>query len=86
MLFLGLTDFDDVTSEVIPELATEWSVSGGRPGLDVQACATTCPGSRYNPATGEVTVMTDDEGNPAHGERPRRRVRRQAHPRPRDRL
>ena len=27
MLFLGLTDFDDKTLEVIPELATEWSVS-----------------------------------------------------------
>jgi len=26
-LFLGLTDFDDVTSEVIPELATSWEVS-----------------------------------------------------------
>ena len=26
-LFLGLTDFDDRTSEVVPELATEWSVS-----------------------------------------------------------
>ena len=28
MLFLGLTDFDDKTLETIPELATEWSVSG----------------------------------------------------------
>lgn len=27
LLFLGLTDFDDKTLEVIPELATEWSVS-----------------------------------------------------------
>ena len=27
VLFLGLTDFDDKTVEVIPELATEWSVS-----------------------------------------------------------
>lgn len=26
-LFLGLTDFDDQTMEVIPELATEWTVS-----------------------------------------------------------
>jgi oligopeptide transport system substrate-binding protein len=62
-LFLGLTDFDDETSEVIPELATDWSVSAD--GLvwtfnmrdDV-------PWVQYNPATGEVTVMTDDEGNP----------------------
>lgn len=27
LLFLGLTDFDDETLEVIPELATEWSAS-----------------------------------------------------------
>ncbi|HZD44221.1 MAG TPA: peptide ABC transporter substrate-binding protein, partial [Methanomicrobiales archaeon] len=27
LLFLGLTDFDEKTMEVIPELATEWSVS-----------------------------------------------------------
>ncbi|MFN2154312.1 MAG: ABC transporter substrate-binding protein, partial [Anaerolineae bacterium] len=64
MLFLGLTDFDDVTSEVIPELATDWSVSDD--GLvwtfnmrdDV-------PWVRYNPATGETEVMTDENGDPA---------------------
>jgi oligopeptide transport system substrate-binding protein len=63
MLFLGLTDFDDVTSEVIPELATDWSVS--EDGLvwtfnmrdDV-------PWVRYNPATGETEVMTDENGDP----------------------
>ena len=63
MLFLGLTDFDDETSEVIPELATDWSVSAD--GLvwtfnmrdDV-------PWVAYNPATGEATIVTDDEGNP----------------------
>ena len=27
LLFLGLTDFDDQTLEVVPELATDWSVS-----------------------------------------------------------
>ena len=85
MLFLGLTDFDDETSEVIPELATEWSVSAD--GLVwTFKMRDDVPWVRYNPATGEVTVMTDDEGNPGHGERPRRRVRRQAHPRSRDRL
>ena len=62
MLFLGLTDFDDVTSEVIPELATDWDVSDD--GLvwtfnlrdDV-------PWVKYDPATGETSVITDDEGN-----------------------
>jgi len=27
MLFLGLTDFDDATAEVVPELATKWEMS-----------------------------------------------------------
>lgn len=62
-LFLGLTDVDDKTNEVVSELATDWSVS--EDGLvwtfnmrdDV-------PWVNYNPATKEVTVMTDENGNP----------------------
>jgi len=62
-LFLGLTDFDDVTSEVIPELATDWEVS--EDGLvwtfymrdDV-------PWVKYNPATGDAAIVTDEDGNP----------------------
>ncbi len=62
LLFLGLTDFDDETSEVIPELATSWEVS--EDGLvwtfhmrdDV-------PWVQYNPATGEVKLMEDEDGN-----------------------
>jgi len=54
LLFLGLTDFDDQTLEVIPELATEWSASAD--GLtwtfkmrkDVQWV-------QYDPATEKVT-------------------------------
>jgi oligopeptide transport system substrate-binding protein len=54
LLFLGLTDFDDQTLEVIPELATEWSASAD--GLtwtfkmrqDVQWV-------QYDPATEQVT-------------------------------
>lgn len=64
VLFLGLTDFDDVTLEVIPELATEWSVSAD--GLVwTFKMRDDVPWVRYNPATGETTIMTDDEGNPA---------------------
>jgi oligopeptide transport system substrate-binding protein len=63
VLFLGLTGFDD-DGNVVAELATDWSVS--EDGLvwtfnmrdDV-------PWVRLNPATGETTIMTDDEGNPA---------------------
>jgi oligopeptide transport system substrate-binding protein len=62
-LFLGLTDFDDETSEVIPELATEWSVS--EDGLVwTFKMRDDVPWVRYNPATGETAIMTDDEGNP----------------------
>jgi oligopeptide transport system substrate-binding protein len=63
MLFLGLTDFDDVTNEVIPELATEWSVS--EDGLVwTFKMRNDVPWVSYNPATKETTIMTDDEGNP----------------------
>lgn len=63
LLFLGLTDFDDVTSEVIPELATEWSVS--EDGLVwTFKMRDDVPWVRYNPATEETTIMTDEEGNP----------------------
>jgi oligopeptide transport system substrate-binding protein len=62
-LFLGLTDFDVVTSEVIPELATEWENS--EDGLTwTFHMRDDVPWVQYNPATGEVVVMTDDEGNP----------------------
>ena len=64
VLFLGLTDLDDVTGEVIPELATEWSVS--EDGLVwTFKMREDVPWVRYDPATGEAAIMTDDEGNPA---------------------
>ena len=62
-MFLGLTDFDDETNEVIPELATEWWVS--KDGLtwtfkmrDDVLWVT------YNPATGQVEQVLDADGNP----------------------
>jgi ABC-type oligopeptide transport system substrate-binding subunit len=62
-LFLGLTDFDDVTSEVIPELATDWDVS--EDGLtwtfnlrdDIYWVL-------YDTRTKTVEQVLDDEGNP----------------------
>ncbi|MBN1580487.1 MAG: hypothetical protein JXA89_07270, partial [Anaerolineae bacterium] len=63
MLFLGLTDFDDETSEVIPELATEWSVSSD--GLVwTFKMRNDVPWVQYDPGTKEATIVTDDEGNP----------------------
>jgi oligopeptide transport system substrate-binding protein len=62
-LFLALTDFDDETSEVVPELATKWSVSDD--GLVwTFEMRDDVPWVAYNPATGEATVVTDDDGAP----------------------
>jgi oligopeptide transport system substrate-binding protein len=77
LLFLGLTDSDDLTGEVVPELAMSWSVSND--GLvwtfDMRDDV---PWIRYTPATGETTVlrMVSD----GHG--PGRRVRGQTNSRP----
>lgn len=62
-LFVGLTDFDEETSEVVPELAQEWRVS--EDGLvwtfelrhDV-------PWVEYDPSTGEAKTAADENGNP----------------------
>jgi oligopeptide transport system substrate-binding protein len=62
-LFLGLTDFDERTNEVVPELAREWRVS--EDGLvwtfemrdDVSWI-------EHGPATGEARIATDGNGVP----------------------
>ncbi len=52
-LFLGLTDFDDETSEVVPELATSWEVS--EDGLTYTFhMRDDAVWVRYHPGTGEV--------------------------------
>jgi len=61
-MFMGLTKIDQVTSETLPFLATDWSVSDD--GLvwtfnmrdDV-------PWVKYNTSTGEVDLVYDDAGN-----------------------
>jgi oligopeptide transport system substrate-binding protein len=62
-LFLGLTGYDPIAGEVVPELATEWSVS--EDGLVwTFKMRDDVPWVNYNPATGETAIVTDDEGNP----------------------
>jgi oligopeptide transport system substrate-binding protein len=63
MLFLGLTDFDDETSEVIPELATEWE-SNEDGTVWTFYMRDDVPWVLHNPATGETNVVEDEEGNP----------------------
>ena len=63
MLFLGLTDFDDETSEVIPELATEWE-SNEDGSVWTFYMRDDVPWVKHNPATGETAVVEDEEGNP----------------------
>jgi len=61
-LFLGLTDFDDETMEVIPELATEWSVS--EDGLVwTFKMRDDVPWVRWDPGTKSVVEEKDEEGN-----------------------
>jgi len=63
MLFLGLTDFDDETGEVIPELATDWS-SNEEGTVWTFNMRDDVPWVRHDPATGETEVITDEDGNP----------------------
>jgi len=64
--FIGLTQFDPKTSEVLPYLATEWEA-----GEDADGNATytfhlrdDVPWVKYDPTTGETTQEVDEEGNP----------------------
>jgi oligopeptide transport system substrate-binding protein len=63
LLFLGLTDFDDETNEVIPELATEWEANEDGTVWTFHM-RDDVPWVLHNPATGESEVVTDEEGNP----------------------
>jgi oligopeptide transport system substrate-binding protein len=65
-IFVGLTQFDPQTGDVMPYLATEWEI-----GEDADGNATWTFKLRddiawvtYNPVTGETTQAVDDEGNP----------------------
>jgi oligopeptide transport system substrate-binding protein len=62
-LFLGLTDFDDETSEVIPELAESWEANEDG-SVWTFYMRDDVPWVKHNPATGETAVVEDEEGNP----------------------
>jgi oligopeptide transport system substrate-binding protein len=64
-LFVTLTQFDPVTGEVLPYLATAWEE-----GTDDQGRQTWTftlrddfPWVMHDPATGETAIVTDEEGN-----------------------
>jgi len=62
-LFVGLTQFDPVTGDVIPYLATDWEVSDD--GLEwTFHLRDDIAWVHYDPATGETTQVTDADGNP----------------------
>ena len=62
-LFVGLTQFDPVTSEVIPYLATDWAVS--EDGLEwTFNLRNDIPWVHYDPLSGETKQVSDENGNP----------------------
>jgi oligopeptide transport system substrate-binding protein len=62
-LFVHLTNYDLVTSEVVPEAATSWTVSDD--GLTYTfTLRTDIPWVKHNPVTGETTQEVDADGNP----------------------
>ncbi|MFN2132023.1 MAG: peptide ABC transporter substrate-binding protein [Anaerolineae bacterium] len=62
-LFLGLTDYDEKTNEVVPELAQAWRVS--EDGLVwTFEMRDDVPWVRYDPTAGETRIVTDANGNP----------------------
>ncbi len=62
-LFVGLTEFDPVTGDISPALATDWSVSDD--GLVwTFNLRDDIPWVHYDPATGETVQVVDGDGNP----------------------
>jgi oligopeptide transport system substrate-binding protein len=65
-IFVGLTQFDPDSGEVMPFLATEWTTSENENGDTVYTFTLRddIAWVNYNPITGETTQVTDEEGNP----------------------
>ncbi|GMR09591.1 MAG: oligopeptide ABC transporter substrate-binding protein OppA [Anaerolineae bacterium] len=62
-IFMGLTDQDDVTKEIVPSLATSWASSEDKTVWTFQL-RDDIPWVQYNTTTGEVDPVLDDDGNP----------------------
>lgn len=64
-LFVTLTQFDPVTGEVLPYLATEWTEGTDENGRQTWTFTLRddIPWVFYDPATGETSIVTDEEGN-----------------------
>ncbi|MCB8945375.1 MAG: hypothetical protein H6658_16630, partial [Ardenticatenaceae bacterium] len=65
-IFVGLTKFDPITSDVIPYLATEWEAGEDADGSQTWTfhLRDDIAWVNYNPVTGETTQVTDADGNP----------------------
>jgi len=65
-IFVGLTQFEPVTGEVLPYLATEWEVGEDAEGNQTWTfmLRDDIAWVNYDPATGETTQVVDEEGNP----------------------
>jgi oligopeptide transport system substrate-binding protein len=62
-LFVHLTNYDLVTSDIVPEAATSWEISDD--GLTYTfTLRTDIPWVKHNPETGEVKQEVDADGNP----------------------
>lgn len=62
-LFVQLTNYDPVTSEIVPEAAVNWQTSeDGR--VYTFTLRTDIPWVRHNPVTGETIQEVDEEGEP----------------------
>ncbi|MFZ0546773.1 MAG: peptide ABC transporter substrate-binding protein, partial [Candidatus Promineifilaceae bacterium] len=62
-LFVHLTNYDLITSDIVPEAATSWEVSDD--GLVYTFhLRTDIPWVYHNPVTSETTQVVDEEGNP----------------------
>ena len=64
-MFMGLTKFDPKTGEVTPWLAESWEVSDDGTVFTFHL-RKDIPWVKYNTATGEVELVTDDNGNPRY--------------------